>query len=255
MQGPPESAPSRKVQARCCGDTFAWSGPGRPRAWLGGLLLLGGSAATAQVPAPIPAAARLEPSAPPPTSRRRPSICSRPVKSGELIVTARGQGQDKVRMTLRNTGGRRLNVIVPPGLVASSKVAQGRRRRRRPRGRRPAEHRARLGHQPRGRVRRVPGRRRGRRPPLDPRDRRDPLPVRRRPGRRDRGRVDPRRLPQLRPRVPEPARQAHHHGRGLVYDRRQGPQGAPLAGHDGDQPRRGPGGHVAASAMTCRSRR
>ncbi len=46
-------------------------------------------------------------------------------KAGDLTVVAHGQGQDKVKMTIRNTTKRRLNVIVPPGLVAASKVAQG----------------------------------------------------------------------------------------------------------------------------------
>ncbi len=122
--GPPESAPSRKVQARCCGDTFAWSGPGRPRAFSSGMMLLGGSAATAQTPAPAPAAARAEPSAPPAEVATETVDLLQARKAGDLTVAARGQGQDKVRMTLRNTTKRRLNVIVPPGLVAASKVAQ-----------------------------------------------------------------------------------------------------------------------------------
>ena len=45
-------------------------------------------------------------------------------KSGDLTVVARGHGQDQVRMTIRNTTNRRLNVIIPPGIVAASKVAQ-----------------------------------------------------------------------------------------------------------------------------------
>ncbi|WP_068421482.1 hypothetical protein [Planctomyces sp. SH-PL62] len=45
-------------------------------------------------------------------------------KAGDLNVTARGQGQDKVRLSIQNNSGKRLNVIVPPGLVASSGVAQ-----------------------------------------------------------------------------------------------------------------------------------
>ena len=47
------------------------------------------------------------------------------VEAGDLKVEARGQGQDKVRLSIENVSGRRLNVIVPPGLVASSSVGQG----------------------------------------------------------------------------------------------------------------------------------
>jgi hypothetical protein len=98
----------------------AWSAAGLA----GGLLLLGGSAATAQVPAPAPTAGRPEPSAPPADVATDTVGLLRAGQSGDLIVTARGQGQDKVRMTLRNTTKRRLNVVVPPGLVAASKVGQ-----------------------------------------------------------------------------------------------------------------------------------
>ena len=46
-------------------------------------------------------------------------------KSGDLTVEARGRGQSQVHLTIRNTSKRRLNVILPPGLVASSAVGQG----------------------------------------------------------------------------------------------------------------------------------
>jgi hypothetical protein len=46
-------------------------------------------------------------------------------KAGALAVEVRGQGQNRVRVTLKNTSGRRLNVVLPPGLVASSSVGQG----------------------------------------------------------------------------------------------------------------------------------
>jgi len=45
-------------------------------------------------------------------------------KSGDLSVEVRGAGQDRVKMTLKNTTGRRLMVVLPPGLVASSAAAQ-----------------------------------------------------------------------------------------------------------------------------------
>jgi hypothetical protein len=47
-------------------------------------------------------------------------------KGGDLAVEVRGAGQDRVKMTLRNTSAKRLNVVVPPGLVASSAAGQGR---------------------------------------------------------------------------------------------------------------------------------
>src|SRR6185312_6225973 len=45
-------------------------------------------------------------------------------KAGTLAVEVRGQGQERVRVTLKNTSGKRLNVVLPPGLVASSSVGQ-----------------------------------------------------------------------------------------------------------------------------------
>jgi hypothetical protein len=96
----------------------AWSAAGL----VGGMMLLGGSIATAQTPAPAPV--RPEPSAPPAEVATDTVDLLEAGKAGDLVVTARGHGQDKVRMTLRNTTKRRLNVIVPPGLVAASKVAQ-----------------------------------------------------------------------------------------------------------------------------------
>ncbi len=45
-------------------------------------------------------------------------------RSGELKIELRGQGQDKVHMVLKNTSGKRLNVVLPPGLVASSHLGQ-----------------------------------------------------------------------------------------------------------------------------------
>ena len=45
-------------------------------------------------------------------------------KAGDLDVAARGQGQERVHLSIHNRSARRLNVIVPPGLVAASTVAQ-----------------------------------------------------------------------------------------------------------------------------------
>lgn len=45
--------------------------------------------------------------------------------AGDLALTVRGQGEDRVKLSIRNTTSRRLNVILPPGLVASSAASQG----------------------------------------------------------------------------------------------------------------------------------
>src|SRR4051794_2714104 len=44
--------------------------------------------------------------------------------AGDVALEVRGQGQDKVRISLRNTSAKRLNVVLPPGLVASSATGQ-----------------------------------------------------------------------------------------------------------------------------------
>jgi hypothetical protein len=44
---------------------------------------------------------------------------------GDLAVELRGQGQDRVRMVLQNTSARRLNVVLPAGLVAAGATGQG----------------------------------------------------------------------------------------------------------------------------------
>ena len=46
-------------------------------------------------------------------------------RSGELNVVARGHGQSQVKFSITNKSARRLNVVVPPGLVAASAVSQG----------------------------------------------------------------------------------------------------------------------------------
>ena len=45
-------------------------------------------------------------------------------KAGDLDVTARGHGQERVQLSIHNRSSRRLNVVVPPGLVAASSVGQ-----------------------------------------------------------------------------------------------------------------------------------
>ena len=44
-------------------------------------------------------------------------------KAGDLAVEVRGAGEDRVKLTLRNTSAKRLNVILPPGLVATTHLA------------------------------------------------------------------------------------------------------------------------------------
>ena len=218
----------------------AWSAAGL----LSGMMLLGGSAATAQSPAPAPAAARAEPSAPPAEVTTETVDLLQAGKAGDLTVAARGQGQDKVRMTLRNTTERRLNVIVPPGLVAASKVAQaggggGGRGGLQSIGLGSVANREGAfgefqADAPAGGLRSIPT-------TGEPRSRSVAVPA---------GETvdahDPRRLPQLRPARPDPPRQAHPHGRGRLHDRPADPQGAPQPRHARHQPRRRPGGHVAA---------
>jgi hypothetical protein len=46
-------------------------------------------------------------------------------KSGAIELAVRGQGQDKVKVTIKNSSPTRLNVVLPPGLVASSATGQG----------------------------------------------------------------------------------------------------------------------------------
>jgi len=46
-------------------------------------------------------------------------------QAGDLALELRGQGQDRVRMVLKNTSAKRLNVVLPAGLVAASTAGQG----------------------------------------------------------------------------------------------------------------------------------
>ena len=45
-------------------------------------------------------------------------------KSGDLATELRGAGETKVQISLKNTSNRKLKVVLPPGLVASSVTAQ-----------------------------------------------------------------------------------------------------------------------------------
>jgi hypothetical protein len=94
----------------------AWSAAGL----VSGLLVLGGFSATAQTTRP----------ADPEGTPAPAGVITETVdllkagKAGALNVVARGQGQDRVRLTIRNTSGKRLNVVIPPGLVASAAASQ-----------------------------------------------------------------------------------------------------------------------------------
>lgn len=94
-----------------------WLYPGRGLAASALALALGGPALAQSAPdakgtAPAPAAA----------------VATTSVldaqRAGDLEVTLRGAGEDRVQMTLTNQSPRRLNVVLPPGLVASAAAGQ-----------------------------------------------------------------------------------------------------------------------------------
>ena len=120
--GPLATAPSRKVLIRCSGDTFAWSGPvGRgPSQWSyidrGARCDAQGTSRTAADP---------EPSSGPVAVATETVNLLAASRAGDLKVAARGQGQERVDLSIRNRSTRRLNEIVPPGMVAASMAGQG----------------------------------------------------------------------------------------------------------------------------------
>jgi hypothetical protein len=94
-------------------------------------MLIGPSIATAQTEKPATAVTVTgavtdpEPSSPPVEVATETVDLLKASKTGDLAVVARGQGQDRVHLSIKNRSSRRLNVIVPPGLVAASSVGQG----------------------------------------------------------------------------------------------------------------------------------
>ncbi len=88
-----------------------------------GLMLIGGSIAAAQTKDTTASAP--EPSAPPVEVTTATVDILEAGRAGDLNVVAKGQGQDRVHLTLHNRSTRRLNVVIPPGLVAASVVGQG----------------------------------------------------------------------------------------------------------------------------------
>ena len=87
-----------------------------------GSMFIGASTATAQTKPPV--TADIEPSSGLVGVATETVNLLQASKAGDLTVVARGQGQEKVRLSIRNRSARRLNVIVPPGMVAASAVAQ-----------------------------------------------------------------------------------------------------------------------------------
>ena len=108
-------APSRKVQR----DAVAtpWSGPG---------LVGRGPALLLHVGSRVHRPGR-EPDAPAPKADLVTETVSvlDARKSGDLALELRGAGEDRVKMTIKNNSTKRLNVVLPPGLVASSLASQG----------------------------------------------------------------------------------------------------------------------------------
>ncbi|MGO9469348.1 MAG: hypothetical protein ACLQVF_34945 [Isosphaeraceae bacterium] len=88
-----------------------------------GLMFIGGSFAAAQTKDTTAFAP--EPSAPPVDVPTATVDLLEAGRAGDLNVVAKGQGQDRVHLTLHNRSTRRLNVVIPPGLVAASAVGQG----------------------------------------------------------------------------------------------------------------------------------
>jgi hypothetical protein len=93
----------------------AWSAAGL----VTGLLTFGASA-SAQTSGPVDP----EKSSPPAEVVTETVDLLKASKAGSLDIVARGQGQERVHLTIRNTGNKRLNVVVPPGLVAASTTGQ-----------------------------------------------------------------------------------------------------------------------------------
>ena len=89
---------------------------------VGGLTLIGASNTTAQTKTPT--AADPESSAGPVAVATETVNLLTASKAGDIDVAARGQGQERVHLSIKNRSARRLNVIVPPGLVAASSVGQ-----------------------------------------------------------------------------------------------------------------------------------
>ncbi|QDV36488.1 hypothetical protein [Tautonia plasticadhaerens] len=87
----------------------------RAGAALGLLFSMAGDSARAQEPIGLP---------PSPELLGETIDILRAQRSGDLAVEARGAGNDRVRLRIKNTSDRRLHVVLPPGLVASAASGQ-----------------------------------------------------------------------------------------------------------------------------------
>jgi hypothetical protein len=90
---------------------------------LGGFLWVGAVPASAQTA--LATTANSEPSSGPVALTTETVNLLAASKAGDLEVAARGHGQERVQLSIRNKSSRRLNVVVPPGMVAASVVGQG----------------------------------------------------------------------------------------------------------------------------------
>jgi hypothetical protein len=88
---------------------------------LSGVLIMGSSLGTAQASRPDDP----ERISPPDNVATETVDLLKASKTGDLSVVARGQGQDRIRLTIRNTSSKRLSVVLPAGLVASAAAGQG----------------------------------------------------------------------------------------------------------------------------------
>jgi hypothetical protein len=96
----------------------AWSAAGL----LSGLMMLGAQPAAAQTSRPTD----IEKITLPAEIVTETVDLLKASKAGDLDVVARGQGQDRVHLTIHNTSKKRLNVVLPAGLVAASAAGQRR---------------------------------------------------------------------------------------------------------------------------------
>jgi hypothetical protein len=86
-----------------------------------GIILIGACSARAQAPA----GNETEPSSAPAGLTTETVDLLEGRNAGDLDVVARGHGQDRVHLSIHNRSSHRLNVVIPPGLVAASALAQG----------------------------------------------------------------------------------------------------------------------------------
>jgi hypothetical protein len=103
-----------------------WRHLGRVRAGLAtglasGIILIGAWTARAQTPA----VGETEPSSAPAGLATETVELLEGRNAGDLDVVARGHGQDRVHLSIHNRSSHRLNVVIPPGLVAASALGQG----------------------------------------------------------------------------------------------------------------------------------